>query len=582
MSKYVIGIHYGHNATVAVAKKGKIIFCQSEERLNRIKNSTGFPTQTLKYVYKNICKPKEIGTIEIFQKSLLGYIFLKNYNFKPFQYGQYLSPELEKKNNVFRTTKLYWHLSQFKAKNITENNKKLKKEAFNYYSKEAKISIDKINFIDHHTTHAYSAIANVKHWKEALIFTLDGAGDYNCASVNIFKNKKLKTIQTTNHYNSLGYFYSSITQLLGMRSGEHEFKVMGLAPYSSLKHYLPILKKLRKLIFINTTGNFEAKNSPIKLNKVLGDIMHSQRFDNVAGAIQAFTEELIISWINYWIKKTNIKNIAVSGGVFMNVKACQKVLENCKINKYFVVPSAADESTAIGAAFYGSLRSHQLSDLKPLKDLYLGTSFSDNEIKNYLTSNKIVNRYKISKHRNINKVVANLLSQNEIVARFDGRMEFGARSLGNRSILANPSDFATIEKINSKIKIRDFWMPFTPSILEDDINNYILNKKKIFCPYMVLTFNTTKLAQKNLKAAIHPRDKTIRPQCVIKSWNPKYYELINEFKKKTGIGAVLNTSFNLSGEPNVCSPKDAIHTMDNSGLEYLAIGSFLLKKNKIK
>jgi carbamoyltransferase len=582
MNKYVIGIHCGHNATVAVAKSGEIIFCQSEERLNRIKNSTGFPRQTLEYVYKNICKPKEVDTVEIFQKSLLGYIFLKKYNFKPFQYGQYLSTELEKKNSGFRTTKLYWLLSQFKAKYLTENNKNLKKEALNYYSKEARINTNKINFIDHHTSHAYSAIANIKEWKEALIFTLDGVGDYKCASVNIFKNGHLKTIQTTDHYNSLGYFYSSITELLGMRSGEHEFKVMGLAPYSNINYYLPILKKLKKLIILNSDGNFEAKNSPIKLNKSLGDIIRHQRFDNIAGAIQALTEELTISWINFWIKKKNIKNIAVSGGVFMNVKVCQKVLENCKINKYFIVPSAADESTAIGAAFYGSMRTHKLSSLTPLKDLYLGMQFNDNEIQNYLINNKIANRYEIHKPQNINKEIANLLSQNKIVARFYGRMEFGARALGNRSILANPSDFSIVEEINSKIKIRDFWMPFTPSIIEDDINNYIINNKNIFCPYMVLTFNTTMLAQKHLKAAIHPRDKTIRPQCVVKTWNPNYYEIIKEFKKKTGIGAVLNTSFNLSGEPNVCSPKDAIHTMDNSDLKYLAIGSFLLEKKIYK
>lgn len=135
----------------------------------------------------------------------------------------------------------------------------MKKEFLDYFSKESKISIDKINFLDHHTTHAYSAIANIKDWKEALVFTLDGVGDYNCASVNIFKEGKLRTIQTTDHYNSLGYFYSSITELLGMRSGEHEFKVMGLAPYSNIKHYSPILVKLRELIIINKKGNFEAK-----------------------------------------------------------------------------------------------------------------------------------------------------------------------------------------------------------------------------------------------------------------------------------------------------------------------------------
>ena len=568
MNEYIIGISCGHNSTVAVAKKGKIIFCQSEERLNRIKNSTGFPKKTLEYVYKNICDAKEVSSVEIFQKSLLGYIFLKQHNFKPFQYGNYLSPELVKKYDGFRTTKLYWHLSQFKAKYFTERNKNLKKESLDYFSKELKINIDKINFVDHHTAHAYSAIANIKDWEKALVFTLDGVGDYNSASVNILKDGSLKTIQTTDHFNSLGYFYSSITELLGMRSGEHEFKVMGLAPYSSIKHYSSILKQLKKLIILNINGNFEAKNSPIKLNKILGDIVRYQRFDNVAGAIQALIEELTVSWINFWIKKTNIKNIAVSGGVFMNVKACQKVLEDCNINKYFIVPSAADESAAIGAAFYGSLRLSKLSSLTSIKDLYLGMSFNDDEINTYLIENKIFDRYEILKPRNINREVA----------RFYGNMEFGARSLGNRSILANPSDFATVEEINSKIKIRDFWMPFTPSIIEEDIDNYIYNNKNIFCPYMVLTFNSTALAQKHLKATIHPRDKTIRPQCVVQSWNPEYYELIKEFKNKTGIGAILNTSFNLSGDPNVCSPKDAIYTMDNSGLKYLAIGSFLLKK----
>tara|TARA_Y200000002_G_scaffold377632_1_gene383560 strand:+ start:1048 stop:2787 length:1740 start_codon:yes stop_codon:yes gene_type:complete len=578
MNEYVIGISYGHNATIAVAKKGKIIFCQSEERLNRIKNSTGFPTQTLEYVYKNICKPKEVSSVELFQKSILGYLSLKKNNFEPFQYGNYLSPELEEKNAGFKTTKWYWRLSQFKAKNFTEKNKKLKKESIDYFSSALNIDKKKINFVDHHTTHAYSALANIKDWQNALVFTLDGQGDYISSSVNILNRDELKIVQTTDHYNSIGYFYSSITSLLGMRAGEHEFKVMGLAPYSNFKYYSSILAKLRNLITLDKNGNFKAKNPPVKLRKVLGNIIRYQRFDNVAAAIQALTEELIISWINFWIKKTNITNVAVSGGVFMNVKACQKVLENCDIKKYFVVPSAADESTAIGAAFYGTLRSSKLSNLTPLKDLYLGMSFSDNEIDIFCKNSKISERYEITKPDSINQEVASLLSQNVIVARLNGNMEFGARALGNRSILANPSDFSTVEAINSKIKIRDFWMPFTPSIIEDDIDKYIQNEKKMFCPYMVLTFNTTELAQKHLKAAIHPRDKTIRPQNVVQGWNPEYYDLIKEFKKKTGIGALLNTSFNLHGEPNVCSPADAIHTMDNSDLRYLALGSYLLKK----
>ena len=577
MSKFVIGIAYGHNATVAVAKDGKIIFCQSEERLNRIKNSAGFPKKTIEYVYKNICSPKDVFSIELFQKSIGGYQFLKNTNFESVHFGSYLSSELEEKNWGYKTSKLYWEISQFRAK-YRENDKKLREESLNYFCKELDVNKDKINSIDHHTAHAYSALANIKEWKEAIVFTLDGVGDYNSGSVSILKDGHLKIIQTTNHFNSLGYFYSSITSLLGMKANEHEFKVMGLAPYSDIKYYSPILKKLRQLIKIDSSGNFKANIPPVALKRVLGKIIQYQRFDNVSGAIQALTEELIISWINFWIKKTGIENIAVSGGVFMNVKACQRVLEDCNIKKYFIVPSAADESTAIGAAFYGSLRSSSPSELIPLRDLYLGMSYSNQEIDNFLSVNKISNKYEILKPDNINQYVANLLAKNEIVARFSGKMEFGARALGNRSILANPSDFTTVEEINSKIKIRDFWMPFTPSIIEEDIDNYIINDKEMFCPYMVLTFNTTKLAQQHLKAAIHPRDKTARPQCVVKTWNPEYYELIKEFKKITGIGAVLNTSFNLHGEPNVCSPADAIHTLDNSGLKYLALGPYLLQK----
>lgn len=578
MSEYIIGIMYGHNATVAVAKKGKIIFCQSEERLNRIKNSTGFPKKTLEYVYSNICKPSEVSSFEFFQKSIFGYIFLKNHDFKSFQYGYYISSSFEKEISWFKTTELYWNLSKFKSVFFTEKKKKLKLEALDYFSKELSTTPDKINFVDHHTAHAYSALANIKDWPSALVFTLDAQGDYLSGSINLFKNSHLKIIQTIDNRDSVANMYSAITSLMGMKEGEHEFKVMGLAPYSDPKYYKPILSKLKELVKLDTDGKFKVKYQPIKNKKILAQIIRFERFDNIAAAIQILTEDLIISWINFWIKKTGINNISVSGGIFMNVKACQRILEECNINKYFVVPSAADESTAIGAAYYGCLRSAELNYLSPLRDLYLGMSYDEKQIYSYLNENKISERYEILKPDNINHTVAVLLSKNEIVARFSGNMEFGARALGNRSILANPSDFSTVEEINSKIKIRDFWMPFTPSIIEEDLNKYIQNEKNMFCPYMVITFNSTKLAQKQLKAAIHPRDKTVRPQCVIKTWNPEYHDLISEFKKITGIGALLNTSFNLHGEPNVCSPSDAIHTLDNSDLKYLILGSYLLKK----
>lgn len=577
MNKYHLGIHYGHNATVAVGCNGRIVFCQSEERMNRIKNSTGFPHQTLNYVFDTICSPDEIESVTFFQKSLLGYIFLKRHGFKAFQIGDYLSPEL-KDGSWFSRSELKWLLSQWRARYWTERSSRLKRESLYYFSQSAKVPPGKINFIEHHVAHAYSTIGHIQSWADALVFTLDGQGDFVSATVSKLVDGRLHLLQKTDHRDSLGYFYSAITALLGMKPGEHEFKVMGLAPYSSPKYYQPILDRLRKLIWLDGSGQFCANLPPTALTRALDEIVLHQRFDNVAGAIQALVEDLIIEWVRFWIEKTGISNVAVSGGVFMNVKACQKVMQELPVKKYFVMPSAADESTAIGAAYWGGIQSSSPCTPIPFDDLYLGMSFSDDEILNELNKLNASARYEIFRPEHISRSIAGLLAENQVVARFAGRMEFGARALGNRSILANPSDFSTVELINASIKSRDFWMPFTPSILFEDMSRYIVDHKRIFAPYMSITFDTTELAREHLIAAIHPRDKTARPQCVLPDWNPEYHEIISEFKRRTGIGAVLNTSFNLHGEPNVCSPYDAIYTMDNSGLKYLAIGSFLLVK----
>lgn len=577
MNNVYLGIHYGHNATVAVVQEGELVFCQSEERFNRIKNSTGFPRETLKYVYDNICPPEKVERAILFQKSTRGYLYLKQHNFEPFQYGGYLSPEDICKERFF-SSHLHWNISQFSSR-LKERNAELRHEALSYFLDELGVSSEKIDFCDHHQAHAYSTFANIHGFGECLVFTLDGVGDDICATVSkMTGGSKLEVVSQVNHYHSLGYYYSAITALMGMKSGEHEFKVMGLAPYASRKYYLPILERMRELLKINECGEFESAIPPSALRDKLGSIIKYQRFDNIAGAIQELTEELIVDWINFWMRKTAIHNVALAGGVFMNVKACQKVMEIPEVERVFVMPSAADESTAIGAAFWGMIQDGRSGDLKPIQDLYLGLDFSDEEIEKALEKSRVSERYEISKPGNINHAVARLLASNEVVARCSGRMEFGARALGNRSILANPKSSENIELINAAIKNRDFWMPFTPSILDVDMSRYIQNPKNVFAPYMCLTFDSTEEAQRDLKAAIHPRDKTVRPQCVLQEWNPDYYEVISEFKNITGIGGVLNTSFNLHGEPNVCTPEDAIHTVDHSGLKYLALGHYLLEE----
>jgi carbamoyltransferase len=280
------------------------------------------------------------------------------------------------------------------------------------------------------------------------------------------------------------------------------------------------------------------------------------------------------------IKKTNVHKIACGGGVFMNVKANKKISELPEVDELFVFPSCGDESLSIGAAYYlyaqKCLECGISPQIDPLMNLYFGDSFSRSDAKE--TIRTAGGQFEFEYVSDIEKRVSELLVDGKIVARCKGRMEFGARALGNRSILADPSNPKCIREINMMIKNRDFWMPFAPVILKEREGDYIVNPKNIPAPYMILTFDTTG-ARERIIAAIHQADLTTRPQVIEREWNPEYYDIIKHFERETGIGGLLNTSFNLHGFPIVHGPKEALWTFNNSGLEYLALGDYLLHKS---
>lgn len=266
----------------------------------------------------------------------------------------------------------------------------------------------------------------------------------------------------------------------------------------------------------------------------------------------------------------------------MNVKLNQKISELKEVKEVFFMPSCGDESTSIGAAFLGYLQTCRGRGIKPkiapIRDLYWGPDFSSKEIESFLKNEGFRKKYSIKKVDDPERVVAKFLAKGKIVARLRGRMEWGARALGNRSILVHPSLTEIVPVLNEQVKNRDFWMPFAPSILAERANDYLINPKKIPAPYMIIAFLTTPRGRKELRAAIHPYDFTVRPQIVEKSRNESYYRLIKEFEKITGVGAVLNTSFNLHGFPIVLGPKEAIYVFENSGLEYLVLENYLICK----
>lgn len=575
----ILGIHYGHNATVCLIQDGRVTFCQSEERLNRIKNSVGFPTQTLQYLHRHHLPPEAIDRAIAFQRSPSLFRVLKKAQFVPYGGGYMLTPQELRTTwkDALYQTEAGWAFKQAKDR-FRERRRNQDRDMLAWLAESLRMDPARVECLDHHLAHAYSAVPNVQAWGETLVFTLDAEGDGKCATVNLFADGRMRVLSVADSRHSLGHYYSLTTALLGMRGSEHEFKVMGMAPYARRRYYENILEKLGRLLQVDSDGAWRSRSWFTPLARRLHALYDCQRFDNIAGAIQELTENLTVHWIRHWIDRTGCRRIALAGGVFMNVKACQRIAALADVEKVFVVPSAGDETTALGAAVWGHLRHAGGQALEPLRDLYLGMAFSDADAEKAFEETRAAERYEISQPSNINRTVAELLAANTIVARCSGRAEFGARALGNRSILANAADFTNVSTINEAIKSRDFWMPFTPSILEEDMGRYVRNHERIFAPYMCITFDSLPAAQRDLRAAIHPRDFTVRPQCVVRDWNPDYHELISTFKELTGQGGILNTSFNLHGEPNVCSPQDAIHTLDNSGLTHLALGGFLLRK----
>lgn len=579
----ILGIQLGHNSTVALLIDGRITHVVSQEKFDNIKNSSNFPKEAILWILSaSNLQPKDIDYIAIcglfifpHQLFLISQPKTTNQKKQRLKLKQYLKDTL-----AIKFPEIYWwywvNKNNFKKKNIRRKLITQLSEIFGLKPDELE---KRLVFVKHHFCHAYSAFYSDPDKKlPALILTVDGSGDYSCSTVNIAQNNnEFKRIASTRWLHSPGYVYSEVTRFLGMKALEHEYKVMGLAPYSRYELAKEIYEKIfKRLLWINRDKiTFTSSIPTNRLQNFLKNNLIGLRFDNLAGGLQLWLEELITQWIKNCIELTDIKNIYLGGGVFMNVKLNKKIMEMDEIDYCYFMPSCGDESNPIGACYY-VYKLKTGKDPLPLENLYLGPSYTNEEIKMFL--NKLGTNYKIEFYEDIEKKVAELLADFKIVARFKGRAEWGARALGNRSILGNPSDLKTFYEINDIIKQRDFWMPFAPSILDEDKERYIKNPKKIKAPYMILAFDSTELARNHLKAAMHQADKTLRPQIVYREQNPDYWRLIQYFKEKTGIGGILNTSLNLHGYPLVATLDQLLFTLKNSKLKYVAVENYLITK----
>ncbi len=584
-----LGIHDGHNCGACIFDDGKLIFSISEERITRRKNEYGYPINSIKKCLQQAkIKSSDINHVAVSTKYLPPKYFLvkRNTSFKIIDYikeqNDYWYPKIYLKKNVkylkvfknkiINKSKLFYNFNNLKNEDDLVGMQNSRR---NLISDHLNIKRDNIFFYDHHECHAYYGFYGKNGSKDKnpnAVVVLDGGGDGSNASIWKSENRNLKLIYKTNEGN-IGRMYRYATLMLGMKPTEHEFKVMGLAGYSLKTDYYENAINIYKNT-LNVNGlKFYYKHKPLDNFFYFKNKLLNERFDTISYAIQYNTERLLFQWFNNISSKLKTKNFIFSGGVAQNIKATKKILESKKIDTIYIPPGPGDESLPIGAVYNHLSKIGYKSDITTMENPYVSSSYSNKDIY-FLKKQKKLSVKKVKP-----KDVAKILITGEPVGRFSlNKGEFGPRALGNRSILADPRKQDILNTINKKIKVRDFWMPFAPSIISEDANKFLHIIKKHKSTYMTISFDSKEYGRINIPAAVHPFDKTARPQIVYKNINKEYYILIKEFKKLSKVGALLNTSFNLHGEPIIESPRDALRTFKKSGLKYLYIGDYLIKK----
>lgn len=591
---YILGINESHVASAAILCNGKILACISEERLTRKKGQWGYPKRSIEFCLQSagIAGNQLAGVYLGFKDPTL---FIHQGTKKVGAFAYFIHKVGPVANRILQNILLYWPgfyviyegLRKYIFGSIISPG--LDRSHKRYIADDLGVPPDRVFSVDHHCAHAFAGYygnpdLTIFQKNSTLVISNDGIGDDVCSRIFTVVGQKWREVSSTPNENSLGWLYLFVTEYLGMKPNEHEYKVMGLAPYSSLKAGQEVAKIFSKLMWVDGLV-IKSALPMLAFPGYIRKYLSRKRFDHVASGIQQFTEETLVSLVKNSIAKTGIRNLVLAGGIFMNVKANMEIAARTQVKRIFVTPSCGDESTAIGAAYYGYKRYCENVGLEfdplPIDNLYLGPQYSDRQIYQEISrlTGKLNKGIRARKLKSPSREIAALLARGEVVARFAGKMEFGARALGNRSILANPMHMKVVRVINDQIKSRDFWMPFAPVILQERSAEYLVNPKKIDSRFMMIGFNTTEKAKIHLAAALHPYDGTARPQIITESTNPDYYAIIKEFEKITGIGGLLNTSFNLHGEPIVCTPENAIKTFLVSGLKYLQLGEFLLEKN---
>ena len=572
---YILGIScYYHDSSAALLKNGIVVAAAQEERFTRKKHDTSFPINAIKYCIKsqNITID-DIKYIGFYEKPLL-------------KFERVLYQHLEMFPRSFKT---------FLSSTPSWINEKLR--VIKPIKKKLKYKGD-VLFIDHHLAHASSFLASP--FNEAAILTIDGVGEWTTTTYGYGKGNDIELIKEIKFPHSIGLLYSTITAYLGFSVNNSEYKVMGLSPYGNMdKNTNEYYKKLKQVIDIKEDGSFRfdmsyfvfhyADRMPSKkLCKLLDGPVRkpetevTQRHKDIAAALQLITEEALIKILNHVYTTTKCSNIVFGGGVALNSVFNGKILRNTPFKNIWAQPDPGDGGTSIGAASYIYHALLENKRVYVLRNAYLGPKFSAQEIKSFLNRNGI--KYsEFDSDKDIIKNTAKLIYNNYVVGWFQLGMEWGPRALGARSILSNPCNPKMQEILNLKVKHREKFRPFAPVVCEDDALKYFECDIPIPEPtgFMLMVYPIKKEFHNKIPAVTHV-DGSGRLQTIRRTQNYLYYDLIKEFGKLSGIPILINTSFNIRGEPIVCTPYDAYKCMMGTGIDYLIIDKFLIKREENK
>lgn len=601
--KKILGIAaFYHDSSATILHGEDIIAAAQEERFTRDKHTPDFPVNAIKYCLEESgFTIDELDAVVFYDKPLLKFERLLEtyYAFAPKGLKSFL-----KSIPVWLNEKL------FLKKLILDGLK----EVDNFDKKKINLL-----FPEHHLSHAASAFYPSK-FEEAAILTIDGVGEWATASIGYGSGSKIKIVKELHFPHSVGLLYSAFTYFLGFKVNSGEYKLMGLAPYGNPKsknisNYIKTIKKY--LVKINDDGSIwlnqkyysyahglrminEHKWEKIFKLKVRKPEEHiNQAHCDLALAIQIVTEEIVIKMAKEAMNISASKNLCLAGGVALNCVANGKLIKEKFLDNLYIQPASGDAGGSLGAALaanyiYFSQSRSITKKFDLMNGTYLGPSYSDKEVITMSKKTKAVYQ-NFNKFNSLSKLVAKKISEGNVVGWFQERMEFGPRSLGCRSILADARNPEMQKKLNLKIKYREGFRPFAPSVLSESTRDFF--DLSVDSPYMLLVSPVLKERRKNLPEKYHDLDLytklyiersdvqsithldfSARVQTVHKETNPKYWELINEFKKLTGYGLVVNTSFNVRGEPIVCTPFDAFRCFMSTEMDYLVINNFLYKK----